>query len=130
MAANLKGLTEVERDAIHKVMVQKLERNMEPYTGFFINPTQKLHLYTDKPMAKKEDMAALSEDSEFMQAYRRAQMVPMEKFSHPQTSSQVIGWVWLSPMPHDRRDKRKNFNRESTDVSKYLECLLRNGLKP
>lgn len=130
MAANLKGLSEVKRDAIHKIMVQKLEKNVEPYTGFFINPMKKLHLYTDKPTARKEDMAALSEDSEFVQAYKRAQMVPMEKFSRPQTSSQVIGWVWLPPMLHDHRDRRKNFNRESTDVSRYLECLLRNGLKP
>ncbi|XP_066548499.1 cilia- and flagella-associated protein 144 isoform X2 [Amia ocellicauda] len=75
------------------------------YRTFKINPFKKQHLLTEKAMPQK----ALEDDEEkervvvtFLEEIRRARLEPRKKYTHPQTSSQEIGW-YTSPLVREQQ---------------------------
>ncbi|NXH03721.1 F183A protein, partial [Loxia leucoptera] len=49
------------------------------------------HMVSRKPMSRHENIQEPIDD-EFLKLLHRAAVVPREKYSEPQTESQVIGW--------------------------------------
>ncbi|XP_031139827.1 protein FAM183A [Sander lucioperca] len=116
----------VHQNAIHVETILKEQRQQKLHTEFSINPHRKLHVLSDKPMSRKpkEDVA---ESSEFIEAFHRARQEPTKKYAVPQTESQEIGWVATPLIPSNRNDKRFNFYRFSSDVTKHKESALRSS---
>ncbi|XP_037326268.2 protein FAM183A [Pungitius pungitius] len=115
--AGKEKLNEVQKDAIHEEMIKKEKRHEILQTRFTFNPHRRPHVLTEKPMSRKtEEMA---ENSEFMEAFQKARLVPTMKYSAPQTSGQEIGW-WVStpPILPNPNGKTFNFHRCCTDITK------------
>ncbi|TDH08836.1 hypothetical protein EPR50_G00101660 [Perca flavescens] len=114
----------VHQNAIHVETILKEQRQQKLHTEFSINPHRKLHVLPDKPMSRKpkEDVA---ESSDFIEAFQRARQEPTKKYAFPQTESQEIGWMSTPLIPSNRSDKRFNFYRFSSDVTKHQESALR-----
>ncbi|KAF1385430.1 hypothetical protein PFLUV_G00107690 [Perca fluviatilis] len=114
----------VHQNAIHVETILKEQRQQKLHTEFSINPHRKLHVLPDKPMSRKpkEDVAG---SSDFIKAFHRARQEPTKKYAFPQTESQEIGWVSTPLIPSNRSDKRFNFFRFSSDVTKHQESALR-----
>ncbi|XP_039668269.1 protein FAM183A isoform X1 [Perca fluviatilis] len=132
----------VHQNAIHVETILKEQRQQKLHTEFSINPHRKLHVLPDKPMSRKpkEDVAG---SSDFIKAFHRARQEPTKKYAFPQTESQEIGWVSTplvrktihensqragnqgGTIPSNRSDKRFNFFRFSSDVTKHQESALR-----
>ncbi|XP_033821603.1 protein FAM183A [Periophthalmus magnuspinnatus] len=116
----------VQQNAIHIETVKKERRHHRLVTEFSLNPRVKLHVLPDKPMSRKP-AEVVTEDADFIRAFHKAREEPTKKYSTPQTESQEIGWVSTPLTIADRSDRRFNFNRLSTDVTKHKELALRKG---
>ncbi|XP_056270578.1 protein FAM183A [Pseudoliparis swirei] len=114
----------VHQNAIHVETIRKEQRHQKLHTKFSINPHRKLHILTDKPMSRKPT-EVITENSDFTEAFHKAQLEPKKKHATPQTESQEIGWVSTPLIPSNRNDRRFNFHRMSTDITKYKESALR-----
>ncbi|XP_016335956.1 protein FAM183B [Sinocyclocheilus anshuiensis] len=114
----------VHQNAIHVETIMKELRHQKLYTEFNINPFKKLHILTDKPVSnityRKEE-----EDPVFVQAIRRAHLEPTKKYSHPQTEAQEIGWISSPLIASDRSDRRLNFPRQNSEITKYMDAAWR-----
>ncbi|XP_040040804.2 cilia- and flagella-associated protein 144 [Gasterosteus aculeatus] len=116
--AGKEKLNEVQKNAIHKETIRKEKRHEILQTQFTFNPHRRPHILTDKPMSRKPT-EEIEENSEFIEAFQRARLVPTMKYSTPQTSGQEIGWWVSTPLiPPNPNDKRFNFHRCCTDVTK------------
>ncbi|XP_072295530.1 cilia- and flagella-associated protein 144 [Eucyclogobius newberryi] len=118
----------VKENAIHFETLKKERKQQRLITEFSFNPLKKLHVLPDKPMSRKPP-ELVTENSDFIQAFHKAREEPTKKYSRPQTESHKIGWVSTPLTVEDRSDQRFNFNRMSTDVTKYKETALRKGPK-
>ncbi|NP_001313503.1 cilia- and flagella-associated protein 144 [Danio rerio] len=114
----------VHQNAIHVETIMKELRHQKLYTEFNINPFKKLHVLTDKPMSsiahKKEEG-----DPAFLQAVHNAHLEPTKKYTHPQTESQEIGWLSSPLLVTDRSDRRLNFPRQNSEITKYMDAAWR-----
>ncbi|TRY77640.1 hypothetical protein DNTS_005788 [Danionella cerebrum] len=114
----------VHQNAIRVETIMKELRHQKLYTQFNINPFKKLHIWTDKPMSKvtyeKEQ-----EDPAFIQAIQKASLEPTKKYSHPQTEAQEIGWLSTPLIATDRCDRRLNFPRQNSEITKYMDAAWR-----
>ncbi|XP_034386272.1 protein FAM183A [Cyclopterus lumpus] len=122
--AGKEKLDVVHQNAIHVETIRKEQRQQKLHTKFSINPHRKLHILTDKPMSRKPT-EVIAENSDFTKAFHKAHLEPKKKHAMPQTESQEIGWVSTPLIPSNRNDRRLNFYRISTDVTKYKEAALR-----
>nr|XP_026646382.1 protein FAM183A isoform X2 [Zonotrichia albicollis] len=61
------------------------------FTQYTVNPAHPVHMVSRKPMSWHENIQEPIDD-EFLKLLHRAAVVPREKYSEPQTESQVIGW--------------------------------------
>ncbi|XP_026202259.1 protein FAM183A isoform X2 [Anabas testudineus] len=114
----------VHQNAIHVETIRKEQRHQKLHTEFSINPHKKLHILPDKPMSRKP-MEVIAENY-FIEAFHKARQEPTKKYTVPLTESQEIGWV-STQLISNRDDKRFNFFRSSTDVTKYKESALRSS---
>ncbi|XP_042372632.1 protein FAM183A [Plectropomus leopardus] len=116
----------VRQNAIHVETIRKEQRHQKLHMEFSINPHRKLHILPDKPMSRKPT-ELVAENSDFIEAFHKARQEPTKKYAMPQTESQEIGWVSTPLVPSHRSDKRLNFNRFSTDITKHKESALRSS---
>ncbi|XP_075944474.1 cilia- and flagella-associated protein 144 [Anarhichas minor] len=107
----------VHQNAIHVETVRKEQRHQKLHTEFGINPHRKLHVPADNPMSRKPT-EAIAENSAFIEAFHKAQLEPNKKYSMPQTASHEIGWLSTPLIPTNWNDKRLNFHRSSTAITK------------
>ncbi|KAM9831472.1 cilia- and flagella-associated protein 144 [Neosynchiropus ocellatus] len=113
----------IHQNALHVEMVRKEERHQQLHTEFSINPHRKLHILADKPMSRKTEDVVV-ENSDFIKGFHEARQEPTKKYARPQTESQEIGWVSTPLVPSNRSDKRLNFYRRCSDVTKHQESIL------
>ncbi|XP_028857449.1 cilia- and flagella-associated protein 144 [Denticeps clupeoides] len=114
----------VHQNAIHVETILKEQRSQKLNTTFSINPYKKLHFLTDKPMTKNVN-EQMEEDPEFLKAIHKACLKPKEKYTHPQTESQEIGWISTPLTSTDRSDRRLNFPRQNSEITKYMDAAWR-----
>ncbi|CAL8306427.1 unnamed protein product [Lota lota] len=114
----------VQQNAIQIETIRKEQRTQKLYTVFSINPYKKLHVVTDKPMVKKTE-EVVEEDHSFIQAIHQALLEPTKKYNHPQTESQEIGWISKPLIVSDCSDRRLNFPRQNTEITKYMDAAWR-----
>ncbi|XP_051987131.1 protein FAM183A [Xyrauchen texanus] len=114
----------VHQNAIHVETIMKELRHQKLYTEFNINPFKKLHILTDKPMTNiiygKE-----KEDPAFLRIIHGACLEPTKKYTHPQTEAQEIGWLSSPLLVSDRSDRRLNFPRQNSEITKYMDAAWR-----
>ncbi|KAL7397056.1 hypothetical protein ABVT39_015992 [Epinephelus coioides] len=116
----------VRQNAIHVETIRKEQRQQKLHMEFSINPHRKLHILPDKPMSRKPT-EVIAENSDFIEAFHKARQEPTKKYAMPQTESQEIGWVSTPLIPSNRSDKRVNFYRFRTDITKHKESALRSS---
>ncbi|KAK2835226.1 hypothetical protein Q5P01_015710 [Channa striata] len=114
----------VHQNAIHVETIRKEQRYQKIHTEFSLNPHRKLHVLPDKPMSRKPK-EVIAKNSDFIDAFHKARQEPTKKYTMPQTESQEIGWVSDPLIPSNRHDRRFNFYRFRTDVTKHKESELR-----
>ncbi|KAM6962654.1 cilia- and flagella-associated protein 144 [Aplochiton taeniatus] len=114
----------VHQNAIHVETILKEQRSQKLYTKFSINPYKKFHVLTDKPMSKNTQEEVV-EDPAFLKIIHGACLVPTKKYTHPQTESQEIGWISTPLIIMDRGDKRLNFSRQNSEITKYMDAAWR-----
>ncbi|CAK6971389.1 protein FAM183A [Scomber scombrus] len=114
----------VHQNAIHIETIRKEQRHQKLHTEFSINPFRKLNVLPDKPMSRKPS-EVIAENLDFINAFHEARQEPTKKYTMPMTESQEIGWVSTALIPSTRHDKRFNYYRFSTDVTKHKESALR-----
>ncbi|KAM3668481.1 cilia- and flagella-associated protein 144 [Ammospiza nelsoni] len=86
------------------------------FTQYTVNPVHPVHMVSRKPMSWHENIQEPIDD-EFLKLLHRAAEVPREKYSEPQTESQVIGWNTKPLVPFDRSDTRFYFPRQTTEIT-------------
>nr|XP_020458464.1 protein FAM183A [Monopterus albus] len=116
----------IQQNAIHVEMIRKEQRHHRLHTEFSINPHRKLHVLADKPMSRNSE-EVIEENSDFIKAFHNARQEPTKKYTSPVTESQELGWLSASLIPSNRDDRRFNFYRCSTDITKYKESALRSS---
>ncbi|KAK2858192.1 hypothetical protein Q7C36_006111 [Tachysurus vachellii] len=114
----------VHQNAIHVETIRKEQRSQKLHTEFSINPFKKLHILADKPMSRKmyED---IEEDPTFLNIIHKAHSEPTKKYTHPLTESQEIGWISTPLIASDRADRRLNFPRQNSEITKYMAAAWR-----
>ncbi|XP_060775288.1 cilia- and flagella-associated protein 144-like [Neoarius graeffei] len=113
----------VHQDLIHLDTILKEQRHQKLYTTFNVNPFKKLHVLADKPMSR--EMYKEAEDPVFLELFHRANLEPKKKYPHPMTESQEIGWISTPLIESDRSDRRLNFPRRTTEITKYMGAVWR-----
>ncbi|MCI4375631.1 hypothetical protein PGIGA_G00111750 [Pangasianodon gigas] len=114
----------VHQNAIHVETILKEQRSQKLYTEFTINPFKKLHVLPDKPMSRKMH-EEVEEDPAFLKIIHGAHSEPTKKYTHPMTESQEIGWISTPLIASDRTDRRLNFPRQNSEVTKYMDAAWR-----
>ncbi|KAM7409775.1 hypothetical protein PAMA_001323 [Pampus argenteus] len=114
----------VHQNLIHVETIRKEQRQQKLHTEFSINSYRKLHVLPDKPMSRKAP-EVIAENLDFISVFHKARQEPTKKYALPLTESQEIGWVSTQLIPSNRYDKRFNFYRVCTDVTKHKESILR-----
>ncbi|KAG7487646.1 hypothetical protein MATL_G00025780 [Megalops atlanticus] len=114
----------VHQNAILVENIKKEQRSQRVYTEFNINPFKKLHVLTDKPMSRNTNEHA-EEDPTFLKIIHGARLEPTKKYTHPQTESQEIGWISTPLIVSDRSDRRLNFPRQNSEITKYMDAAWR-----
>ncbi|XP_072245173.1 cilia- and flagella-associated protein 144 [Leuresthes tenuis] len=114
----------VRQDRFHIDMIRKEQRLQRLHTEFSINPYRKLHILPDKPMSRKPP-EVIADSSGFIEVLHRAKLEPIKKYPMPLTESQEIGWMSTPLIQSMSHDKRLNFQRISTDVTKHAEYARR-----
>ncbi|XP_012683841.1 protein FAM183A [Clupea harengus] len=114
----------VHQNAIHVETILKEHRCQKLYKNFSINPYKKLHVLTDKPMAKNTQ-EEVEEDPAFIKIIHGARLQPTKKYTHPLTESQEIGWISSPLIASDRSDRRLNFHRQNSEITKYMDAAWR-----
>lgn len=114
----------VHQNAIRCETIKKEQMCQKLYTEFSINPFKKLHVLTDKPVSRtcKEQEEG---DLTFLEIIHRARLEPTKKYTHPQTESQEIGWISTPLIDTDRSDRRLNFHRQNSEITKYMDAAWR-----
>ncbi|XP_076870954.1 cilia- and flagella-associated protein 144 [Brachyhypopomus gauderio] len=114
----------VQQNAIHVETIMKERRSQKLYTQFSVNPLKKMHLLTDKPMSWKMH-EEVEEDPGFLKAIHSANLEPTKKYTHPMTEAQEIGWISTPLIVSDRTDRRLNFPRQNSEITKYMDAAWR-----
>ncbi|KAM9479003.1 cilia- and flagella-associated protein 144-like isoform 2-T2 [Salvelinus alpinus] len=115
----------VNQNAIHIETIKKENKSQKVYTLFSINPYKRFHILTDKPMAGNKTHDKVQEDPAFLRALHRACLEPTKKYTHPQTESQEIGWISRPLIVSDRSDRRLNWSRQNSEITKYMDAAWR-----
>ncbi|ESP03596.1 hypothetical protein LOTGIDRAFT_237600 [Lottia gigantea] len=114
----------VHQNAILCETIMKEQRHQKLYTNYSINPYTKIHVLTGKPNSI-HDTEEGEEDSHFLEVIHRANQEPVKKFDYPQTESQEIGWITKPLLESDRTDRRLNFYRHNSAITKYMDAAWR-----
>ncbi|XP_023650150.1 cilia- and flagella-associated protein 144 [Paramormyrops kingsleyae] len=114
----------VHQNAIRVETIRKELRCQKLYTEFRINPYTKFHPLTDKPMGRKTDNDEEG-DRAFLEVIHRGQMEPRKKYTQPMTESQEIGWISTPLIISDRSDRRLNFPRQQSEITKFMDAAWR-----
>ncbi|XP_069126557.1 cilia- and flagella-associated protein 144-like [Argopecten irradians] len=114
----------VHHNAILCETIMKEQRHQVLYTNFSVNPYKKIHALSGKPNSK-HDTEEGEEDSHFKKVIERANQEPVKKYAFPQTEAQEIGWITQPLIDTDRSDKRINFFRQNTAITKYMDAAWR-----
>ncbi|XP_010870653.1 protein FAM183A [Esox lucius] len=113
----------VHQNAIHVETIKKENRSQKLYTNFSINPFKTLHVFTDKPTTGYTHDNV--EDPAFIKALHDARLEPTKKYAYPQTESQEIGWISTPLIVSDRSDRRVNWPRQNSEITKYMDAAWR-----
>ncbi|XP_056894980.1 protein FAM183A [Takifugu flavidus] len=119
----------IQQNAIHVETIRKWQKHQKLHTEFSINPHRKLHILPDKPMSRKP-AEVVTENSDFIKAFHKAREEPTKKYTAPQTESQEVGWISSPLIASNRNDRRLNFSRCSSDITKHQEYALRSSHLP
>uniref|UniRef100_A0A4W5MU54 Cilia and flagella associated protein 144 n=1 Tax=Hucho hucho TaxID=62062 RepID=A0A4W5MU54_9TELE len=111
----------VNQNAIHIETIKKENRSQKVYTLFSINPYKRLHILTNKPMTVLEKKPKPA----FLRTIHMACLEPTKKYTHPQTESQEIGWISRPLIVSDRSDRRVNWSRQNSEITKYMDAAWR-----
>ncbi|XP_011428758.1 protein FAM183B-like [Crassostrea angulata] len=114
----------VHQNAILCETITKEQRHQKLYTNYSVNPFKKIHVITGKPNSR-HDTEEGEEDSHFKNVIKRANQEPVKKYVYPQTESQEIGWITKPLIDSDRSDRRLNFYRQNTPITKYMDAAWR-----
>ncbi|XP_068563769.1 cilia- and flagella-associated protein 144 [Cebidichthys violaceus] len=115
--AGIEKTNAVLQDAINIERIRKERQHQKIQTEFTFNPHRKWHLLPDNPTSRKPT-EVIAENSD-IEAFQKAQLEPSKKYSMPQTASQEIGWHSTPLIPSNWNDKRLNFHRLSTEITKH-----------
>uniref|UniRef100_A0AAY5K768 Cilia and flagella associated protein 144 n=1 Tax=Esox lucius TaxID=8010 RepID=A0AAY5K768_ESOLU len=137
----------VHQNAIHVETIKKENRSQKLYTNFSINPFKTLHVFTDKPTTgythdnvedRKYKPLVYSTvlrcppvfiiaftPAAFIKALHDARLEPTKKYAYPQTESQEIGWISTPLIVSDRSDRRVNWPRQNSEITKYMDAAWR-----
>ncbi|KAK0064923.1 cilia- and flagella-associated protein 144-like [Biomphalaria glabrata] len=110
----------VHQNSILCETIAKENRCQKIYTNYGINPFRKIHVIAGKPNSQ-HDTAEGEEDVHFQDIIRRAHQEPVKKYPFPQTESQEYGWISHPLIEHDRTDRRLNFYRHNSSITKYMD---------
>ncbi|XP_060774453.1 protein FAM183A [Neoarius graeffei] len=114
----------VHQNAIRVETILKEQQCQKLYTEFTINPFKKLHVLPDKPMGRKMH-EEVDEDPAFLKLIHGAYSEPTKKYTRPMTESQEIGWISTPLITSDRTDRRLNFPRQNSEITKYMDAAWR-----
>ncbi|KAM4549104.1 cilia- and flagella-associated protein 144 [Odontesthes bonariensis] len=114
----------VRQDRFHTEIIRKEQKLQKLHTEFSINPYRTLHIMPDKPMCRKPP-EVIADNSGYIEALHRAKLEPIKKYPVPLTESQEIGWLPTPLIQSMSLDKRLNFQRITTDVTKHAEYARR-----
>jgi len=109
-------LNVVHQNSIWVETVNKEHRHQKLHTQFNINPFQKMHSLTGK-VNSFADATEGDEDPRFQEVIKRANTVPVQKYTEAQTSSQEIGWITQPLTDVDRTDPRLYFPHQSSSIT-------------
>lgn len=115
----------VHQNAILCETIGKEAAHQKLYTKYSINPFRKMHVITGKVNSRYDNEADGEEDPHFIQVIKRANEEPVKKYTVPQTEAQEIGWINTLLIETDREDRRLNFPRENTAITKYMDAAWR-----
>ncbi|CAL1544259.1 unnamed protein product [Lymnaea stagnalis] len=110
----------VHQNSILCETIKKEGRCQKLYTNYGINPFRKIHVIAGKPNSR-HDTAEGEEDSHFLDVIKRANQEPVKKYPFPQTESQEYGWISKPLIEHDHNDRRLNFYRHNSSITKYMD---------
>uniref|UniRef100_A0A8C7KF81 Cilia and flagella associated protein 144 n=1 Tax=Oncorhynchus kisutch TaxID=8019 RepID=A0A8C7KF81_ONCKI len=102
----------VNQNAIHIETIKKENRSQKVYTLFNVWTNVNEEEFHDEPPL-------------FLMAIHRACLEPTKKYTHPQTESQEIGWISRPLMVSDRSDRRLNWSRQNSEITKYMDAAWR-----
>ncbi|VDI81194.1 cilia- and flagella-associated protein 144-like [Mytilus galloprovincialis] len=114
----------VHQNAILCETIMKEQRHQKLYTNYSVNPFKKLHVLSGKPNSR-HDTEEGEEDQHFLKVINRANQEPVKKYTYPQTESQEYGWITKPLIEKDRSDRRINFPRQNTAITKYMDAAWR-----
>ncbi|XP_078529662.1 cilia- and flagella-associated protein 144 [Lissotriton helveticus] len=112
---------QVVLNAIQCETVKKEMRSQKLYTEFNINPFHKVEVVAGKPMSWHDNLEEVVDEG-FLTAIHQAALEPTKKYTEPQTTSQEIGWYSDPLINRDVSDRRLNFHRFKTEITKYMEA--------
>ncbi|XP_059156524.1 cilia- and flagella-associated protein 144-like [Physella acuta] len=110
----------VHQNSILCETIAKENRCQKLYTNYGINPFRKIHVIAGKPNSM-HDTAEGEEDDHFRQVIKRANQEPVKKYAFPQTESQEYGWISRPLIEHEKSDRRLNFHRHCSSITKYMD---------
>uniref|UniRef100_A0A674DVR0 Cilia and flagella associated protein 144 n=1 Tax=Salmo trutta TaxID=8032 RepID=A0A674DVR0_SALTR len=98
----------VNQNAIHIETIKKENRSQKVFTLFsvWINVNEEFH--DEQPL--------------FLIFFHFS---PTKKYTHPQTESQEIGWISRPLIVPDRSDRRLNWSRQNSEITKYMDAAWR-----
>ncbi|XP_062509229.1 cilia- and flagella-associated protein 144-like [Corticium candelabrum] len=111
----------VHQNAILCETIMKEQRHQKLYTSYSVNPYNKMYTLSGKPNSvhDSEDGEA---DETFLKIFRSAQETPKQKYEFPKTEAQEIGWD-TTPLVNPRRDDRRlNWPRKNSEITKYMDA--------
>ncbi|XP_064607105.1 cilia- and flagella-associated protein 144-like [Liolophura sinensis] len=110
----------VHQNAILCETITKELRHNKLYLQYHVNPFRKIHTLTGKPNST-HDSEDGEEDTHFLKVIKRAHEEPVRKYANPQTEAQEIGWITRPLIDQDRGDRRLDFRRQNTQITKYMD---------
>ena len=112
----------VHQNAILCETIHKQNRHQKLYTEYSINPFKKMYTVTGKVNSRYDNEGEGQEDPHFREVIKRANEEPVKKYIVPQTEAQEIGWINKLLIETDKSDRRLNFPRENTAITKYMDA--------
>ncbi|XP_053492913.1 protein FAM183A isoform X2 [Ictalurus furcatus] len=103
-----------------------LSKSVWTYNGGYSTDVnvKRVHILPDGPMSRKMH-EEVEEDPTFLKRFHEAQSEPRKKYTRPMTTSQEIGWISNPLIAADHKDRRLNFRRHKSEITKHMEAAWR-----